>query len=322
MQTRMIAFFVILLNLLFMPAAFAKQSWPSWVHDFRQEALADGISSATFERAFDGLTPNRRLLRLDRYQPEQRLTYLKYRNTRGDAYRIKLGKRAYHKHRKILKAVEKQFGVSPCYVVALWGLESSYGHFMGSFKVVRSLATLAYDKRRAKFFRKELLHALHILEGGHVPLHRFKGEWAGGTGQPQFLPSSWRRYAVDFDNDGKRDIWRTHADIFASISNYLVKNGWKKGGPWGAAVTLPRGFDKKQTGYKHPRTVSEWQALGVKFKASKHFAKDLKAWIVMPYGGPALLVFNNFRVIMRYNHSTYYAGTVAYIADNICKRKI
>jgi membrane-bound lytic murein transglycosylase B len=303
-------------------AAQRQQSWHSWLQGVRQEAIGQGIDPALFDRVFQGMTPSQKHLYFDRRQPEKRLTYLKYRTTRGDAFRIKLGRQEYKKHRQLLEAVSNSFGVSPCFIVAIWGLESSYGRFMGQFPVLRSLATLAYDTRRSAFFRKELFLALHILNEGHVSLKDFRGEWAGATGQPQFLPSSWHKYAVDYNKDGHKDIWRTHGDIFASIANYLAQNGWQPGQPCSAEVILPYGFDQNLLASKNlkiKKTVHEWQQLGVRFKRHPKINPNSSSYIIHPYGGPDLMVFNNFDVLMKWNRSIYYAGTVEYMANSICR---
>ena len=191
---------------------------------------------------------------------------------------------------------------------------------LGSFPVIKSLATLASNPRRADFFRKELLLALHILQEGHVAPDKFKGEWAGASGQPQFLPSSWHNYAVDYDQDGRKNIWTSLPDAFASIANYLLQNGWQMDQPWALEVKLPRQFDKTLLGKKTQKPVAKWLALGVRIKGDKTAPPELMASIIEPYGGPHLLVFKNFRVIMRYNNSHFYAGTIGFMADKICRR--
>ncbi len=296
-------------------------TFKKWVQELRKEALADGIKANTFDKIFAGMTPDQALLHFDRKQPERRITFAKYRQTRGDSYRILLGRRYYQKNKALLEQVGKVYGVSPCVITALWGIESSYGNFMGKFPVLRSLATLAYDTRRSEFFRNELMYALHIVNEGHVQLQDFKGEWAGGTGQPQFLPSSWHKHAVDFDKDGRKDIWGSKGDVFASIANYLVDYGWQTGQAWGVEVTLPPDFNKKLVNLAITKPVQQWYQLGVKLNPNQ-IKPDLKlqASIVFPLGGPAFMVFNNFKVLMQYNKSTYYAATVAYLADEICQK--
>lgn len=296
------------------------QSWNSWVSDFKQEALADGISSYLLDEVFNGWRPNPSVVSLDRNQPERRLTYLKYRNTRGEPYRITLGKRELKKYNPLLTEVSDHFGVSKCYILSLWGLETSYGRYMGRFSTIKALATLAYDGRRAQFFRKELLYALHMVNDGHVDHRDLKGEWAGATGHPQFLPSSWHKYAVDYNGDGRKDIWNTMGDVFASIANYLHQNGWQSGQPTSVEVTLPKNFPEDLVSLKISKPLHEWMQMGIKIKRNGQPMPDtnLQASVVSPYGGPDFLVFNNFKVIMRWNRSTYYAGTVKYVADKIC----
>jgi peptidoglycan lytic transglycosylase B len=255
-----------------------------------------------FDAAMVGVKPSRRVISFDRKQPERRLSFLKYRRSRADAYRIKLGKREYRKHHALLKEVGSQYRVDPCILVSVWGLESSYGRYKGKFPVIKSLATLAYDDRRSAFFRKELLHALHIVQGGHIELRDFKGERAGGSGHPQFLPSSWKHYAVDHDKDGRKDIWGNIGDTFASIANYYAENGWQYQQPWAAKVQLPSHFEKQNLGYKTHKTIAQWKQLGVKIDSLRPIpGDDAKAWVVQPYGGPTIMAFENFRVMIRYN---------------------
>ncbi len=310
-----------LLTLLTISATAApKQSWNSWVSSFKQDAMADGISSYLLDEVFNGWRPNPRVVSLDRNQPERRLTFLKYRNTRGEPYRITLGKRELRKHNKLLTEVSQEYGVSKCYLLSFWGLETSYGRYMGRFSTIKALATLAYDGRRATFFRKELLYALHMVNDGHVNHKDLKGEWAGATGHPQFLPSSWHKFAVDYNNDGRKDIWNSMGDVFASIANYLHQNGWQANQPISVEATMPRNFPKDLVSLKITKPVHEWLAMGVKIKHNGQPMPDenMQASVVRPHGGPDFLVFNNFKVIMRWNRSTYYAGTVKYVADKIC----
>ncbi|WP_042647900.1 lytic murein transglycosylase, partial [Legionella pneumophila] len=189
--------------MLFNQITYASQSWNQWVAGVREEALQQGIPPSLFDEAFAGIhEPSRKIKGFLRSQPEHRLTFMKYRNTRADNYRIVIGRKEYKKNKEILEEIAQQYGVNPCFIVSFWGMETSYGSYMGNFPVINALATLAYDSNRKDFFRKELFLALHILKGGHVSLADFKGEWAGASGQPQFLPSSWVKYAVDYDGDG------------------------------------------------------------------------------------------------------------------------
>lgn len=319
---RVIINLIALSALLFHSMAWAKPSWSQWVSQLRQEAIDQGIRPTLFDRVFANVKPSRRVINYDRSQPEKRLTFTKYRTTRASKFRIQLGRKEYKRYSPILQRVGSEYGVDPCFVVSLWGMESSYGRFMGSFPVINSLATLAYDARRSAFFRKELLYALHIVNDGHVPISRFKGEWAGASGHPQFLPSSWRRFAVDYNGDGRKDIWTTHADVFASIANYLKGHGWKTGQPWAIKVKLPRNFNMKLEGKRIVKPVAEWNAMGVRTQSGNPLPnQNLTASVIKPYGGPVFLAFNNYKVLLRYNNSIYYAGAVGYMADSICRKK-
>lgn len=316
--------FLLIIGLFFSFSALADntQSWHKWLQELRFEAVAQGISPELFDRVFDRMpAPSRKVKHYAKTQPEHRLTFYKYRKSRISKYRILIGQRKFKKNKALLEEVGHNFGVDPCVITAIWGMETSYGSFMGSFPVLKSLATLAYDSRRQTFFRKQLLLALHIVQDGHVSLEDYKGEWAGASGQPQFLPSSWVNYAVDYNQDGKKDIWKTKADVFASIANYLKQKGWQRGEPWAIQVKVPANFNKDLEGKKTIKSVRDWQAMGVRTLQGKALPyQHLNASIIQPYGGPTFLAFKNFRVIMRYNNSTYYAGSIGYLSDQICRR--
>lgn len=299
-----------------------QQSWSSWVAQVRQQALAEGISPETFDEAFADIhEPSRQIKSFAHSQPEHRLSYTKYLHSRVDNYRIIIGRKQYKKYQALADEIANHFGVDPCFIMAFWGMETSYGSYMGSFPVIRSLATLAYESNRKEFFRKELFLALHILNDGHVTLDRFKGEWAGASGQPQFLPSSWVKYAVDYDGDGRKDIWDSKADVFASVANYMKKNGWQTGEPWAVYVKLPANFNKNLEGKSIVKPVSEWNAMGVRTERGEPLPyQNLEASIVQPDGGPVFLAYPNYKMILRYNNSIYYAGAIGYLADKICMR--
>lgn len=299
-----------------------QQSWSNWVAQVREEALGQGISSSVFDMAFADIhEPSKQVKGLAKSQPEHRLTYSKYLHSRVDAYRIAIGRKEYKKNQAVLDAIGKQYGVDPCFIVSFWGMETSYGSYMGNFPVVKSLATLAYDSNRPAFFRKELFLALHILNDGHVTMDKFKGEWAGASGQPQFLPSSWVKYAVDYDGDGHKDIWSSKPDVFASIANYMKLNGWQTGEPWAIYVKLPPHFDKALEGKTITKSVSEWNALGVRTEDGQPLPhQNLQASIVQPNGGPVFLAYPNYKMILHYNNSIYYAGAIGYLADKIGQR--
>lgn len=300
----------------------SQQSWSAWVADVRREALEQGISPSVFDAAFADIhEPSRQVKGLARSQPEHRLTYQRYLTSRVDAYRIAMGRKEYKRNQAIADEIGEHYGVDPCFIMSFWGMETSYGSYMGNFPVIKSLATLAYESNRREFFRKELFLALHILNEEHVSLKDFKGEWAGASGQPQFLPSSWVKYAVDYDGDGHKDIWKSKPDVFASIANYMKINGWQKDEPWAMIVKLPPHFDKHLEGKSIIKPVSEWTALGVSTEHGQPLPfPSLQASIVQPNGGPVFLAFPNYKMILRYNNSIYYAGAIGYLADKICQR--
>ncbi len=227
-----------------------------------------------------------------------------------------------NQHRDLLKEVGQHYGVPPRFIVALWGIETSYGSNTGGFNVIEALATLAYDGRRSQYFRGELLNALFILQEGHASLQTMKGSWAGAMGQSQFMPSSFLKLAVDFDGDGRKDIWTTHADVFASAANYLSQSGWRYGETWGRKAKLPDGFDPRQTGLKISKPIQTWHNMGVRRHDGRNLpVASMKGSIIVPDDtlSPAFLVYHNFRVIMKWNRSTYFATSVGLLADSIVR---
>ena len=299
---------------------FAKPSWSQWVQGLKKEALSQGIDANVFDHIFNDIQgPDLQVLRFDRTQPEHRITFSSYRNTRADFYKIMIGRREYQKHKLLLEDIGEQYKVDPCVIVALWGMETSYGRYMGNFPVIRSLATLAYDSRRSDHFRTELLYALQMINANQISVDEYKGEWAGASGQSQFLPSSWFKYAEDYDGDGRKNIWTSYSDVFASIANYLAKNSWQDNEPVMVEVNLPSHFDKNLVGKSIEKPVSAWNEMGVRTTKNDMLPHlEMLASIGKLDGGPAILTYPNFNVIMTYNHSTYYAATVSYMADEIC----
>ncbi|MBS0351523.1 MAG: lytic murein transglycosylase [Proteobacteria bacterium] len=313
--TMVLVFYTLIANALSNPVP-----WPDWVKQLRIDAINNGITATTFDQVFQNIHgPDPRVIRLYSSQPEGRLTFLQYRQTRADNIRIKMGQQEYIKHKALLDDIGRKYGVDPYIILSLWGLETDYGHFMGSFFVPSSLATLAYISDRPQFFRSELMRALHIFQEGHVSLADFKGEWAGASGHPQFLPSSWYKYAVDYDGDGRKNIWKSLPDAFASIANYLAKNGWQAGQEWAVEVSLPQNFDTQLLGKHTVKTVQEWRSLGVQFNFDNGFSNQTMASIIQFNNGPAFMVFNNFKTLQTWNESNYYVTTVGYLADQIRK---
>ena len=295
-------------------------SFTGFLAGLRAEARRSGVSEATLERALGGLQPNAKVLELDRHQPEFTMTWERYRATRLSAQRIANGRAAFAQSRATLRAIAGQYGVDPGVIVGIWGLESNYGGYTGGFGVVEALATLAWDGRRASFFRPELIVSLKILEHGDVTPQHMTGSYAGAMGQPQFMPSSYMRYAVDFDGDGRRDIWDSKPDVLASIANYLGRSGWRPGEPWGQPVRLPPGFDAAQAGRENRRSLGEWMRAGVTRQDGTRFSRtDVPAAVVLPdgAGGEAFLTYANFSVIRRYNPSDYYALSVGLLGDSV-----
>ena len=293
-------------------------TFEEWLAEFRVEALASGISAATFDTAFTGVKPVERVIQLDRQQPESVLTFEDYLTRVVPERRITIGREKLAQNRELLNKVSAEFNVPPRFIVALWGIETDYGRLGGNFSVIASLATLAYEGRRAALFRSQLLDALHILEGGDVALGDLRGSWAGAMSQTQFMPSTFRNYAVDFNGDGKRDPWNQPADVFASAANYLSKIGWVKGETWGREVRVPDNFDRQWIGLERRKSLAEWQALGVRRKDGTDLAApDMSASLVQPSGagGRAFLVYDNFRVLMQWNRSTYFGVAVGQLAD-------
>ncbi|MBI3774387.1 MAG: lytic murein transglycosylase [Gammaproteobacteria bacterium] len=293
-------------------------SFEAWLAEFRTEALAAGIRAATLNAAFDGLKPIPRVLELDRQQPESVLSFEDYLARVVPERRITMGREKLAQHRALLEKVSAQYNVPARFIVALWGIETDYGRLGGNFSVIAALATLAYEGRRATLFRTQLLEALRILDSGDVAPNDLRGSWAGAMGQTQFMPSTFRNYAVDFNGDGKRDPWNQPADVFASAANYLSKIGWVKGETWGREVRVPDNFERQWIGLDQRKTLAEWQALGVRRKDGADLAAfEMSASLVQPSGpgGRAFLVYDNFRVLMEWNRSTYFGVAVGQLAD-------
>jgi membrane-bound lytic murein transglycosylase B len=289
----------------------------SWLAIFKAEAIEKGIKKKTLDSAFSGVKPIPRVIELDRRQPEFTLTFQQYIGKVISNRRVNIGKRKLLEHSELLKNVSKKFNVQPRFIVALWAIETDFGRIMGGFPVISSLATLAFDGRRGKFFRKELILALKIIDDGHITANKMMGSWAGAMGQNQFMPSSFHAYAVDYNGDGSKDIWKTLPDVFASIANYLSQSGWRVSETWGRPVILPKNFAYT----KKLRALAEWQKLGVKKLDGGDLPKSiLKASIILPEKNnmaPAYLAYNNYRVILRWNRSDYFAIAVGTLADRL-----
>jgi membrane-bound lytic murein transglycosylase B len=300
--------------------SIAQLDFVAWLKELRAEAAGRGISDATLDAALSNIKPIPRVIELDRKQPEFTLTFAQYLERVVPASRVRKGRRKFNENCEILNDVARKYGVQPRFIVAFWGIETDFGRITGGFKVVPALATLAFDGRRGAFFRKELLHALRIIEEGHISAKQMTGSWAGAMGQPQFMPSSFNGYAVDHDGDGRKDIWTTRDDVFASAANYLSRYGWRGDERWGREVRLPGGFDASLQGLKVKKPIADWAALGVKLRDGAPLpGRKMQASLILPAGkgGPAYLVYNNYRVILKWNRSHYFAIAVGRLADQI-----
>lgn len=297
----------------------AGQPFADWLAELRTEALARGISADTLDSVLPTIEePLPRVLELDRSQPEFVQTFSAYMRNRMSDARIARGQTLLDEHRELFARIEREYGVQAHYLVSFWALESNFGDYTGGFSVVNALATLAYDPRRSKMFREELLTALNIIDQGHIDAERMTGSWAGAMGQCQFMPSTFATYGVDGDGDGRIDIWNSLPDIFASAANFLSRSGWKVDERWGREVILPEDFDFTQSGTGVSKTVSEWNALGLRRADGSPLGNaGLQASVVLPAGaaGPVFLTYNNYRTTMRWNRSTFYAISVGHLAD-------
>jgi membrane-bound lytic murein transglycosylase B len=312
------------------PVAPLPPPFDVWMSSLRAEAAARGIRPDVIERAFAGVEPVEQILERDRAQAEFTLkleTYLSRRLTRQT---VRTAQRMYANHRTLLHRIGKQYGVSPRILIAVWGLESNFGRFAGVRPTIPTLTTLAYDQRRGAMFRSELFSALEILNRGDIELERLKGSWAGALGQPQFMPSSYLLYAQDFDGDGRRDIWQSEPDVFASVANYLKEHGWEDGTAWGREVKLPgtaraaaEAIPLREAGCRaervmsEPRPLREWRRIGVRtMSGTLVAASSLKASLVRA-GGRSFLLYPNYEAILGYNCAHTYALSVALLSDKL-----
>lgn len=315
---------VILISLLVTPlhsvAEDSENAFITWRKQLRSEAISTGISPATFDLAFaDIKAPAPKVVRFDRNQPEVVQPLDTYLTRQINDRRIRIGQKKIQTYPTWLGRVEEKYGVQQRFLVALWGIESGYGENQGSFPVIQALTTLAFDGRRADYFRKELIIALRLLDDGIIPLKRMRGSWAGAMGQFQFMPSSFRRYAVDEDRSGSINLQRSVPDALGSAAHYLSRAGWKSDQTWGREVTLPADFDPSLAGFDTRLPLSRWQILGVrKSNGDALPTRELEASLIQPDGpgGRAYLVYDNFRVLMKWNRSKLFALAVGTLSDN------
>ena len=302
------------------PLPVAAESFDTWLAGLRDEAARQGIRSETLDAALNGVKPISRVIELDRHQPESRETFAQYMAKRVSRGLVDEGRRALRDNRVLLTEIGEKFGVQPRFIVALWGLETGFGTYTGGFPVIHALATLAHDGRRGAYFRGELLNALKIIDEGHIAAKEMSGSWAGAMGQSQFMPSTFVSFAVDYDGDGRRDIWGTLDDVFASAANYLAKLGWRDDQTWGREVRLPEDFDPVLVGHGVLKPLGEWQALGVRRADGTDLpTRQLMASVIQPGGadGPSYVVYDNYRRIRKWNRSDYFAMSVGRLSDLI-----
>jgi membrane-bound lytic murein transglycosylase B len=292
--------------------ALQQELWPA--------AEKAGVRRDVFNSAFAGLTPDREVLRLAERQPEFELSARQYLARLVTSKRLAAGKAAFHANARLLAAIERRYGVNRFVLLAIWGIETNYGVEQGSKNVIRSLATLAASGKRTGFAKTQLIEALKILQRGDVSLENMAGSWAGAMGHTQFIPSTYNRYAVDFNGDGKRDIWMSAADALASAANYLKRSGWRTGRTWGYAVVTRAGFQTKPRETTIPIRIRSWQRLGIARKNFSRFPKLSDRARLLSLGGDesaAFLTIANFEVIKKYNRSDLYALAVGQLADQL-----
>ncbi|MBF0356602.1 MAG: lytic murein transglycosylase [Alphaproteobacteria bacterium] len=297
-----------------------KPEFTAWLAEFRAKAKSEGIGEVTLIAALDNVRTIPRVVELDKAQPEFKLTYRKYMERVVPLSRVEKGRKLLKTHDELLREISRKYNVPARFIVALWGIETDFGRVTGGFPVIPALVTLAYEGRRAAFFKGELMDALRILDQGHITPKAMSGSWAGAMGQVQFMPSSFLKFAVDEDGDGKRDIWGSVPDALGSAANYLSKSGWRDDVGWGRAVMLPQGFDSALLGLETRKTLEEWAGLGVLNESGQPLPKrNLTASIVQPQkdGDDRFLAYDNYRVIMKWNRSHYFALAVGQLADRL-----
>lgn len=298
----------------------SEENFNQWVDAFYQDSLKEGISKQTLDKVLSNLQLNKKVVSFDRKQPYKTKSFAQYKQSIVPQSRINKAQKEYQKNRALLEKIGKEYGVQPRFIVALWAIESNFGQNMGSYSIPDSLATLSFEGRRADFFRKELLNALRIIDQNHISYEDMKGSWAGAMGQTQFMPSSFLMRAVDYNRDGKKDIWHTKDDVFASIANYLRHTNWDNSTTWGRKVQLPKGFDIGHISIKNSKPISEWAKLGVKKANGTALpSRNIKASLVRPddQSEETYMVYENYANILKWNRSLYFATAVGLLSDGI-----
>lgn len=301
--------------------AMASDDFDRCVAGLRDHALDQGISESVTSRVLAGIEPLERVIELDRSQPEFTRSFRDYLEKRVTEQRIEKGRMLYQEHSQLLERITRETGVPGRYLIAFWGLETNFGSYTGRMPIPRALATLACDQRRSDYFTGELVSALRLIERGDVEAEAMEGSWAGAMGQMQFMPSVYLKHAVDADGSGQVDLWNSIPDALTSAGHLLESLGWNEAERWGREVQLPEGFDYSlAAGLKRKRPLSEWRELGIRNAWGGELPQaDMQAALLLPSGheGPAFLVYDNFRVIMGWNQSEFYALAVGHLADRI-----
>lgn len=297
-----------------------ERGFNAYVAQLKEEALSKGIDRPLFDAAFADIAFRPTVVKSDKNQPEKKITLDDYLATRVPDWKVKQAAAQYKDHKALLEEIAQRYGVQSRFIVALWGNESNFGKIQGNYSVLSALASLAYEGRREKLFKDNFFAALQILAKGHTSVNELKGSWAGAMGQTQFMPVSFLNYAVDYDGDGRKDIWGTKADVFASIANYLASEGWNSEGTWGRQVKLTQDVPVSGLSKANMKPLSFWKSNGVtRFDGSELPNVDIKASLIMPDGenGRIYLVYNNFHTLMKWNRSSYFGVSVGYLSERI-----
>lgn len=301
------------------PSVADASSFPAFIDSIRSDAQSSGIGSRGLQAlSYASFEPS--IIRLDRKQPESKLTFAQYAKSTLTAARIQRGQALAGENAAVLQQVSRYYGVPARIIVALWGKETDFGRNTGGENVIAALATLAYEGRRADFFKSELLQALRIVDQGHVEASAMQGSWAGAMGQCQFMPSSFFKYAVDGDGDGRIDIWGDTTDVFASTANYLHTEGWNPAQPWGMEVAAPPNLNPAVVGKEHSYSYADWARAGVMLASGQSLPNGQGlVSLIQPDGpsGRSFLITDNFRVLLHWNKSSYFAASVGLLADAI-----
>ena len=300
--------------------AVATDGFSQWLTELEAEAIDRGISEATVRSALRDIEPIAEILERDRSQPKKPSDFCEYMKRRLTPTRIARGKRALKEHASLLREITAAYGVPARYLVALWGLETNFGDYMGDYSVLPSLATLAYDPRRGGMFRDQVFAALQIIDEGHRSAEGFTGSWAGAVGLVQFMPTTFLEYAVDHDGDGRKDLWTSLPDALASAANYLQRSGWRSGESWGRRVSLPPELERDRTTLRRRKPLAAWERLGVRrLDGGALPVADMRGRIVQPLRGPGptFLVYRNYQTFLAWNQSTFFAISVGSLADEL-----